>query len=516
MTTLALTPAPLRRLFRRVDFAPQPRDEALAALLEAWQRAREGTIYPSAGLLDADRLDPSGRTAFVFEALPGSRDYALRKGCEALRPILGRLSAGNRLSEAPHPRAAVPLRRLLDFARDTGEPMLAEFTTRGHGGRGRAVEVLLAPLSTDGRTVDAVLGGLSLRSIPEGAVRSSAAVAAHRARPLIFGLGTGGGFGAAVAARLGTEPAAHEERAFEDGEFKIRPLVDVAGREVCVVDSLEADAAHSANDKLCRMLFFIGGLKDAGARRVTAVAPYLCYARKDRRTKEHDPVTTRYVAQLFEAVGTDRIVTMEVHNPAAFENAFRIPTVHLDANDLFVRHVAAHLGGREIAVVSPDAGGAKRAEAFRGSLEAAIGRPVAKGIMEKHRSGGVVTGDLFAGDVKGRAVVIVDDLISAGTTMARAAAASKARGAASVTVIATHAVFSDGAPALVRAGDRRGGGDRHGAGETAGSGCGEEPPDRAEGGRDLRRGDRIPLRIGSAAALTSIKVAKSPVPRIGA
>ena len=106
--------------------------------------------------------------------------------------------------------------------------------------------------------------------------------------------------------------------------------------DVYVVQSLHGGPSESANDKLCRLLFFIGALKDAGAARVTAVVPYLCYARKDRRTKPHDPVITRYVAGLFEAVGADRVVTLDVHNPVAFENAFRCRTITATAAPLFV------------------------------------------------------------------------------------------------------------------------------------------------------------------------------------
>jgi ribose-phosphate pyrophosphokinase len=104
-----------------------------------------------------------------------------------------------------------------------------------------------------------------------------------------------------------------------------------------VTQSLHGGPALSANDKLCRLLFFIGALKDAGAASVTAVVPYLCYARKDRRTKPNDPVTTRYVAGLFESVGTDAIMTLEVHNPAAFENAFRCRAITLTGTPSFRR-----------------------------------------------------------------------------------------------------------------------------------------------------------------------------------
>ena len=96
-------------------------------------------------------------------------------------------------------------------------------------------------------------------------------------------------------------------------------MISVRGKNVFVVQSLYGDHRQSGNDKLCRLLFFIGALKDAAAARVTAVVPYLAYARKDRKTKPRDPVTTRYVAALFEAVGTDTVMTLDVHNLAAFQ-----------------------------------------------------------------------------------------------------------------------------------------------------------------------------------------------------
>jgi ribose-phosphate pyrophosphokinase len=123
--------------------------------------------------------------------------------------------------------------------------------------------------------------------------------------------------------------------------------------------------------------FSIGALKDAGAARVTAVVPYLCYARKDRRTKPNDPVIPPYVASLFTAVGTDAIVTGDVHNPAAFENAFHCRTVALTAAPLFAGYVKA-LNDERLCVVSPDPGGVKRAELFREALETTLGRPSAR------------------------------------------------------------------------------------------------------------------------------------------
>ncbi len=228
----------------------------------------------------------------------------------------------------------------------------------------------------------------------------------------LFGLQGSRELAERVAGRLEVPLGPHEERGFEDGEHKTRPLQDVRGYDAFVLHSLHGDAGESANDKLCRLLFFCGALKDAGAACVTAVTPYLCYARKDRRTKPNDPITTRYVAAMFEAVGADRVITLEVHNVAAFENAFRCPTWHIESGPLMAAHFAPLLRDERVVSVSPDAGGAKRAEQFRQAMEHLTRQDVGSAYMEKYRSGGVVSGELLAGDVRGKVAVIIDDLIS--------------------------------------------------------------------------------------------------------
>lgn len=259
----------------------------------------------------------------------------------------------------------------------------------------------------------------------------------------VFALETGRDFGERVAAALGVSLSAHEERGFEDGEHKTRPLVSVRGKDVYVIESLYGDERASVNDRLCRLLFFIGALRDASAGRITAVIPYLCYARKDRKSKARDPVTTRYVAALFEAVGVDRVVTLDVHNLAAFQNAFRIRTDHLEARRLFVDHFAPLVGAEEVVIVSPDAGGIKRAEDFRQALGSALGRAIRSAFMEKYRSDGALSGETLAGEVKGSIAIVIDDLISSGSTILRAAEACRERGAKHVFAAATHGVFSD-------------------------------------------------------------------------
>lgn len=260
-------------------------------------------------------------------------------------------------------------------------------------------------------------------------------------RMALFALNTSRAFGEKIAEALDIPLGAHEERDFEDGEHKARPLVNVRGQDVFVVQSLYSDARHSVNDKLCRLLFFLGALKDASAQRVTAVVPYLGYARKDRKTKPRDPVTTRYVAALFEAVGVDRVLAMDVHNLAAFQNAFRCASDHLEAKTLFADWFAPRLRDEEVVVVSPDAGGVKRVDRFREALGKVFNREIPSAFMEKQRSEGVVSGKALVGEVRDKVAVIIDDLVSSGTTLARAAAACREQGAKRVYAAVTHGIF---------------------------------------------------------------------------
>jgi len=270
---------------------------------------------------------------------------------------------------------------------------------------------------------------------------------------MLFALDATRAYGEAIARELGITLSAHEEREFEDGEHKTRPLVNVRGRDVYVIQSLYADAKQSGNDKFVRLLFFLGALRDASACRLTAIVPYLAYARKDRKSKARDPVTTRYVATLFEAVGTDCVVTLDVHNLAAFQNAFRCRTDHLDAGALFVDALVPLVGTDDLAVVSPDAGGIKRAEAVRERLSAVLKRPITAAFAEKYRRGGVLTGDALVGDVRGKTAIIVDDLISAGNTVARAAHACRDGGAVRVLAVASHGVFATAANTVLATSD---------------------------------------------------------------
>lgn len=257
----------------------------------------------------------------------------------------------------------------------------------------------------------------------------------------IFDLTPHHSLGRDIAHAAGYPVASCEARDFEGGQHKLRPLISVRGQDVYVIATLHATNGISVNDHLVRMLFFIATCRDHGAARVTAVVPWLPYARKDRVTKVRDPVSSRYVAQLFEAVGTDTVVTVDVHNLAAFQNGFRCRTLNLDTLRLFSAEVAGHTGDAPLTILSPDLGGVKRAELLRQAVELVRNKPAGFAVVEKHRSKGLIGGGLFAGEVADHDVWIVDDMIESGETMLRAAEACRLRGARSVHLMATHAFF---------------------------------------------------------------------------
>ena len=269
---------------------------------------------------------------------------------------------------------------------------------------------------------------------------------------LMFALEPSDPFAQSLAGALKVAISPHEERVFPDGERKLRPLVDPRGADAYVVHSLHGGPTDSPHDKLCRLLMFIATLKDHGAARVTAVVPYLSYARKDQQTKSHDPVGLRYVAQLFDAVGVSQLIVLEAHNVAAFQNAFRCPTVHLSAHPLFgvlAQEIAA-VGS--LAVASPDPGGVKRVLLWREALEEELGRPVNFAMIDKRRSAGVLSGgQLVAGDVEDATVLLLDDLIASGETLQRSAAALRRAGAKDVLGCAARGLFVDKAPQLLAA-----------------------------------------------------------------
>ena len=256
----------------------------------------------------------------------------------------------------------------------------------------------------------------------------------------LFALGGSHRLGAAVALEMSIDLDAIEEREFVDGEHKSRPLVSVRGEDVYAIQTLHG-GSQSAAERLMRLLFFLATCRENGATRVSAVVPYMAFMRKDQQTKPRDPVTSRYVAQLFDAVDTDMVATMDVHNVAAYQNAFRRSTM-VTMQQAFLTRIKALAGDGRLVLLSPDSGGVRRAGEMREAYAAVTGVEPGLAMMEKHRSNDVVAGELFAGDVRGAEVVILDDMIASGGTMVRAARACRERGARHVHAVATHQLLT--------------------------------------------------------------------------
>lgn len=263
---------------------------------------------------------------------------------------------------------------------------------------------------------------------------------------LLFLLEPEDAFSKELAAGLGVTAAPFEERRFDDGERKLRPLVDPRGSDAFVVQSLHDGPLASPQDKLLRLLMFAATLHDHGAERVSAVVPYLAYARQDRRTQPFEPLSLRLLAQLFEAAPIDQVLVLEVHDLGAFQNAFRCPTVHLDAYRALQAPALAGLADARLAVASPDPGGVKRAQLWREALQEQVARPVGFAMVDKRRSAGALSGtDLVVGDVAGSTVLLLDDLISSGGTLRHAAQCLHKAGADRVIACAAHGLFTAGA-----------------------------------------------------------------------
>lgn len=272
------------------------------------------------------------------------------------------------------------------------------------------------------------------------------------ARPLVFALSESRQLATDIGIATGWPLAALEERNFEAGEFKLRPLESVRGRNVLVIESLAGTPSMPPGQRLTRLLFLLATLRDGGAATRSALIPYLAFARKDRRTQPRDPVNTRYVAQLLEAAGLQHLIVLDVHNPAAIDNAYRLHVDQLTALPMLATEFTKSLSGHSVIVVSPDVGGVKRAQLFRQLLERRLVRDLDVAFVAKHREHGRLSGDTIVGDVGGRSAVLVDDLCASGETLIRAAHALRAAGAISVSAVVTHAPLASGIAALQQSG----------------------------------------------------------------
>ena len=224
---------------------------------------------------------------------------------------------------------------------------------------------------------------------------------------------------------------------FPDGEVIVRVEEDVRGRDCFVVQP----TCHPVNAHLMELMIWIDCLKRASAKRVTAVIPYFGYARQDRKDVGRVPITGKLVANLIERAGADRVVAVDLHAPQV-QGFFDVPVDHLFAVPVFLSWIKS-LKLTNVVFVSPDVGNVKRAQGYANALGGEIC------IIDKRRKSGSETQAVHViGDVAGKNVLMVDDMITTAGTMTEAVKILRNHGVKDVYLSATHAVFAP--PAMER------------------------------------------------------------------
>ena len=221
---------------------------------------------------------------------------------------------------------------------------------------------------------------------------------------------------------------------FSDGEVSVKIEENVRGKDIFIVQSVCAPV----NKSLVELLVMIDAAKRASAKRITAVLPYYAYARQDWKERPRVPITAKLVANLITAAGANRVLTMDLHTPQ-IQGFFDIPLDHLFAAPVLIKYFQG-LNLSNLVVVAPDVGSIKTARAFAKRLHASLA------VVDKRRNSPESVEVMHViGEVKGKDVVIVDDLVASGGTLCEAANALKKNGARNIYASITHGVLSGNA-----------------------------------------------------------------------
>jgi ribose-phosphate pyrophosphokinase len=241
-----------------------------------------------------------------------------------------------------------------------------------------------------------------------------------------------------VASRMESRLGSALVDKFKNDECRIEIRENVRGAEVFVMQSIcRAPNGQTVNDSLMELLLMIDALNRASAYRITAVVPYYGYAKQDKKTKGREPISAKLVANLIESAGAKRLVTLDLH-AAQIQGFFDIPVDNLEATPTLCSYLKQQgFTGNKIVVVSPDAGGVARAEKFAKRLNSTLAI-----VFKRRPEPDVSEVTEIVGDVDGKIAIVVDDMISTGGTLAKAAEALIKRGATKVYTCATHGIFA--------------------------------------------------------------------------
>jgi ribose-phosphate pyrophosphokinase len=238
-----------------------------------------------------------------------------------------------------------------------------------------------------------------------------------------------------VAAFLGISLGDATVATFSDGEIQVRLNENVRGSDVFVLQP----TSTPVNNNLMELLLITDALKRASAGRITAVIPYYGYARQDRKVQPRVPISAKMVADLITAVGTNRVLTVDLH-AGQIQGFFNIPVDNLYATPILLEYIKNRYDTNRLVIVSPDAGGVERARAFAKKLKCTIA------IVDKRREKANECQVMnVIGDVSGMDALILDDMVDTAGTMTQAASALREKGATKVSAACTHAVLSGAA-----------------------------------------------------------------------
>lgn len=243
-----------------------------------------------------------------------------------------------------------------------------------------------------------------------------------------------------TAIAAGVELSEMEVKNFSDKELYVEIGSNVRGRDVFVIQS----TSTPVNDYIMELLITLDALRRSSAKRITAVIPYFGYARQDRKEKPRVAITAKLVADLLQAAGAHRVLTVDLH-ASQIMGFFNIPVDNLYARPVMLKYIRDNYNLEDLVIVSPDAGGVARARAFAKRLDVNIA------IIDKRRNVPNEVAEMnVIGDVKGKKAILIDDIVDTGGTLVKAAEALLNNGAVEVSACCTHGVFSGGALTLLR------------------------------------------------------------------
>lgn len=266
----------------------------------------------------------------------------------------------------------------------------------------------------------------------------------------IFGLGASIPYADSICMQLGMKRSEHKDISQDDGEPYILSKENVRGCDVFIISSIFNTPDDSLCNKFLKTILFARSLRDASAKRITLVCPYLAFQRQDRKTESRAPVYTKYIPEIVEGIlrQDDRIITIDAHNLSAYQSGFRLMIDHLEAKNvvcnwlnLNIKNIWPDIDLKNLCFVSPDEGGVKRVGFYRKKVQNLLNIDIATASIYKTHEGRQIEAHDIMGNVNEKNVIIIDDMISSGSTLKEASKVIESNNGKVLAMIATHGLF---------------------------------------------------------------------------